>query len=162
MNLFEIDAEYRDILAMLEESEGEITPEIEQALNSNEGDFLKKVTNYRNMIFKWKADLEAIKTEKSRIAAIEKNRNNSIERLKNALEYVMANRNLKSVDLGINGSISYRKSVATVVDEDVLPLRWFSSTTVEKPMRSEIMAALKNGEIIEGARLEERENLQIK
>lgn len=162
MNLFEIDSEYRDILQMLEESEGEITPEIEEALNNNEGDFLKKVTNYRNMIFKWKADLEAIKSEKARIAAIEKNRNNSIERLKNALEYVMLNRGLRSVDLGINGSISYRKSVVTVVDEGVLSPKWFKQTIVERPMKAEIKEALKNGEIIEGAWLEDKDNLQIK
>ena len=154
MNLFEIDSEYRDILQMLEQVDGEISPEIEKALETNEGDFLKKVTNYRNMIFKWKSDLQAIK--------IEKNRNTSIERLKNALGYVMSNRNLKSVDLGVNGSISYRKSYSTIVDEDSLPAEWFKMTVVEKPMKSEIMRALKNGETIEGARLEESENLQIK
>jgi NurA-like 5'-3' nuclease len=162
MNLFEIDSEYRDILHMLEETEGEITPEIEQALNNNEGDFLKKVTNYRNMIFKWKSDLQVIKDKRARLSAIENNRNNSIERLKNALEYVMANRSLRSVDLGVNGSIGYRKSTVTIVDEDALDPKWIKTTYVGKPMRAEIKKALKDGETVEGAWLEERDNLQIK
>ena len=55
MTLFNIAAEQLRINDMLEESGGELTPELEEALVINEGNFMVKVEGYVETIARYKA-----------------------------------------------------------------------------------------------------------
>jgi Tfp pilus assembly protein FimV len=58
-------------------------------------------------------------------------------------------------------SVSYRKSSALkVFDETLIPEQFF--VQVPKRLDSEIKKAIQNGELIPGAEIEERQNIQIK
>jgi Tfp pilus assembly protein FimV len=60
-----------------------------------------------------------------------------------------------------NFAVSYRKSSALkVFDETLIPAQFF--VNVPKRLDTEIKKAIQNGELIAGAEIEERQNLQIK
>lgn len=161
-NLFQIEEQYQYILQLLEANEGEITPEIEEQLVINEENFEAKAANYRAMIMKWKADIAAAKEEEARIKAFKTNRANAIERLSNNLDYAMTNRGIDKLDMGVKGKISYRKSTAVLVDENLLPKKWFTKKVTESPDKTALKEALTAGKKVRGAALETRQNIQIK
>jgi hypothetical protein len=69
----------------LDESGGEITPEIEDLLAEAEGDFTTKAERVALYIRSLDAEAEAIKAEEARLAARRKVRENGAERLKGYL-----------------------------------------------------------------------------
>ncbi len=162
MNLYQIDEQYLHILQELEASEGDLSPALEESLKINEEDFQNKVANYRAMIMKWEDDIEAANRETARVKVFKTNRENAIERLSTTLDQTMKLRNLDKLDMGLRGKISYRKSVAVIVMESLLPKKWFNRKVTETPDKLRIKAALDEGKVIKGAGLETRYNIQIK
>lgn len=162
MNLFQIEEQYQYILQLLEASEGEITPEIEEQLALNEENFEAKAKSYRAMIMKWKSDLVAAKAEEDRIKAFKQNRQNAIDRLSANLDYALQHRSLEKLDFGVDGKISYRKSTAVVVNEEVLAKKWFTKKVTQSPNKTAIKEALVAGKKVKGAELDIRQNIQIK
>ena len=79
LTLYQISEEQRRLDAMLEETGGELTPEIEEALAVNEGNFMQKSRDYGYAVLRYKAFVEAIKAayENGGRAAV----SNRIERL---------------------------------------------------------------------------------
>ena len=59
-------------------------------------------------------------------------------------------------------AISYRKSEAVVIDEELLPKKYFVKKITESPDKKTIKELLKEGKTIKGAELEIRSNIQIK
>lgn len=58
--------------------------------------------------------------------------------------------------------MSFRKSIKTIIDETFKDLRFIKEEIIQNIDTVAVKEALKNGEIIEGAHLEEHNNLQIK
>lgn len=162
MRLYEIDLEFQELLASLEENEGEITEELNEKLKINEEDFENKALNYRSMVMHLRSEVEAAKLEKTRVGKYQKSKERSIERLTNALDAAMKMRNLRDLDFGVKGKVSYRKSTAVSVIEDILSDEWFNETKTLKPNKEELKKALKEGTVIPGATLVENDNIQIK
>lgn len=161
-SLYNIENKYHYIMQGLEANEGELTPELEEELVINEKDFKDKVANYRAMIVKWKADVQAAKQEKVRIDTFKKNRENAIKRLSNNLDVAFKSRGMSGLDMGVKGKISYRKSKSVSVDETLLAKKWFTKKVTEVPNKTAIGDALKAGTKIKGAELVEKDNIQIK
>ena len=160
-SLYQIAEKYLNFANMLEESEGEISPETLKELQSNEGDFKEKVRNYRHIIKNWEADIENGKKEKDRIVKFIQNRETNIERLKESLDWAMNTMGLDKYDMGVDGKISYRKSTFVDVDEDILPSKYFIKKVTQSPDKKTIADLLKNGQKIKGAYLKERQNIQV-
>ena len=59
-------------------------------------------------------------------------------------------------------AITYRKSEAVVIDEELLPKKYFVKKVTETPDKKTIKELLKEGKTIKGAELETRSNIQIK
>lgn len=59
-------------------------------------------------------------------------------------------------------AITYRKSEAVVIDEKLLPKKYFVKKITEAPDKKTIKELLKEGKTIKGAELETRSNIQIK
>ncbi len=163
MNLFEIDEQYQYILQLLEANEGEITPEIEEQLTINEEEFESKAASYRAMIMKWKADIAAAKEEEARIKAFKSSREKSIQRLADNLDYAMKHRNMDKLDMGVNGSIGYRKStVVNIIDESLIPKKYINEKITYSPDKVSIKEVIKSGGEVKGCELVEKQNIQIK
>lgn len=158
--LYEIDAKYFNLLNQLEESEGELSPELSAELEISEVDFKAKVLAYRNVITSLKGDIDLADQELKRINGYKASKVRNIERLKESIDNAMQLRNLKEYSDGPLVSISYRKSTSVVVDEDELPKKWF--VFKKSPDKVGIGNALKAGKTIAGAKLHESQNIQIR
>lgn len=82
-NIFDIAREYEDILSIIEDNEGEITPEITEKLSINESELEDKLRNYKHIIDRYKYEKEYVKYEQERLRNKIASRENTIRFLKN-------------------------------------------------------------------------------
>lgn len=78
-------------------------------------------------------------------------------------EYLLANIEVgEKIDLGLH-SITWRKSEAVeITNEDVIPKDFMTEKITYSPNKTKIKEFIKNGGEVKGARLIERNNMQIK
>lgn len=109
---------------------------------------------YKDLI----AEANAIKEEKDRLAEREKSARNKAESLKKFLAYTLNGEQFKTARC----ALSFRKSEKIIV-EDVykLPENYLKYSEPKADL-TEIKKAIKNGEEINGAHIEETQNIQIK
>ena len=84
ITLYQISEDQRRLNAMLEETGGELTPELEEALAITEQNFVTKAENYGKAILHYKQMVAAAKAETDRIKAIQKTCENAIARWRSA------------------------------------------------------------------------------
>lgn len=159
LTLYHIDEEQRRINAMLEETGGEITPEIEELMAVNEQNFVTKAENYGYAILHYKAIVAAVKAEKDRLDAIKKTAENAIARMEERLVGAMQTFDKPKVEAATL-KLSLRRSERVVIDdENAIPAD--CKTVKVEISKTEVKRHLKAGESI-GAHLEENQSLQIK
>lgn len=159
MTLYNITDEQQRINAMLEETGGELTPELEEALAINEENFMQKSSDYGFAILRYKAFVDQIKAEKARLDAIKKTCENAIERMEERLVAAMQQMDRPKVETALM-KLSLRKSERVVIDnENAVPAD--CKTVKVEISKSSLKAHIKAGEEC-GAHLEENQSLQIK
>ena len=159
MSIYHISDEQRRINAMLEETGGELTPEIEEALAVNEQNFVQKAENYGYAILHYKAIVAAVKAEKDRLDAIKKTAENAIARMEERLVAAMQQFERPKVEADTL-KLSLRRSERVVVDdENAVPAD--CKTIKIEVSKTELKRHLKAGEDC-GAHLEENHSLLIK
>ncbi len=190
MNLYEIQIEYQELMRFLEENEGELTPELEDALKFNEETFKDKALNYVKLINKLKGDISLAKLELNRVQSFINKRQLSIDMLERNLVEALklfGDKDYKSdiyryeVD---TYRLSTRKSNYVAVDEKKLPeiYKTFSIENLsfsekdlliktlkkENPVvgnsvsKTELKNLINSGEEIQGASIETKYSLNIK
>jgi predicted transcriptional regulator len=85
-NLFQLRDEYLEVISMLEESGGELTPEIEERLNINKTNVESKLKAMAHIIDLQKGDIATIDTEIERLNSIKTVKTNIIERVKDLVK----------------------------------------------------------------------------
>ena len=159
ITLYQISEDQRALMAMLEETGGELTPELEEALAITEQNFVSKAENYGKAILHYKQLVAAAKAETDRIKAIQKTCENAIARMEERLRDAMILFDKPKVEMATL-KLSLRKSERVVIDdENNLPADCIVVKT--EVSKTEVKRHLKAGETI-GAHLEENQSLQIK
>ncbi len=162
MNIYQLTTEYKQLESILIENEGELTPDLEQALQINQDQLQAKGISYGYVIKSIEAESDIIDAEIKRLTQLRKVRDNAVERLKTTLKQAMEMYGvleLKTPTL----KISFRKSESVeIIDMDLLDEKYITKKTTEMANKTEIKEALKRGEVIEGAELRTNNNLQIK
>lgn len=159
ITLYQISEDQRALMAMLEETGGELTPELEEALAITEQNFVTKAENYGKAILHYKQMVAAAKAETDRIKAIQKTCENAIARMEERLRDAMILFDKPKVEMATL-KLSLRKSERVVIDdENNLPADCIVVKT--EVSKTEVKRHLKAGETI-GAHLEENQSLQIK
>ena len=159
-SLYTITADQRLINAMLEENGGELTPEIEAAMQITEDNFIEKAEAYGATISEYDAQADACAAEIKRLQAYKKTCENVSKRMKERMTDAMRAFNTEKVTAG-TFRFSFRKSTAVVVEnEDIIPEEFFK--TERTLNKKDLMDALKAGEYIAGATLETRQSLQMR
>ena len=163
MNIFQLGQEHYDIMSLLEEMEGEMTPELQErydALLSAGEDKLKALYwVYKHMA----GQLLIINEEKKRIDAMKKSQENKLERLKTTMDQFMKALKLDNVKDGtIN--IILAKHTEFVYDETKVPGGYFETVSTTKFKLQEFKDWCKNNkeaaselcdaEFIEGKRIQ--------
>lgn len=106
-----------EVEAMLYESGGEMTPEIEEMLALSEGALSEKIDGYYSVIQKMAYGTEEIDKEIVRLQALKKTKQNAVKNLKSRLLYYMQEADIKSVD-GTLCKAYVKKNAASVKIED--------------------------------------------
>lgn len=153
MKLYEINEQ---ILNCIDTETGEIV-DVEK-LNKLQLAKDEKIENlalwYKDLL----AEANALKDEKEAFAAREKAAKNKAESIKNYLSYVLNGESFKTTKC----ALSFRKSEKCIVDDFYSIPESFLKYAEPKADLTEIKKAIKNGEEIKGAHLEETQNIQIK
>lgn len=159
-SLYNITEDQRLINAMLEETGGELTPEIEEAMLITEENFISKAEAYGATISEYDAQAEVCAQEIKRLQAYKKTCENVSKRMKERISDAMMTFDKDKVTAG-TFRFSFRKSTAVVVEnEELIPEEYFR--TERTICRKELMDALKAGEVIAGAMIETRQTLQMR
>ena len=122
MNIYNIQQELLSIFNELEENGGELTPELEKALEISQEDFKDKIKSFTNVIKLNNNDIDAIDSEILRLTMLKKHKQSIIERVTkiiiDAVELFgdTSKAGAKFVDYG-DGKVSIRKSDKVEVDE---------------------------------------------
>ncbi len=175
--LYEITEEYRDIFALLEESEGEWTPEIASRVEALDGEYDQKIQNIALFILDLEGEQKKIKDEISRLNArmitakkkaesLSKYLLSSLEfsgrKVKTTLVSVWAQNSAPSVVIDDLAAIPDCYKTATIKTSlERIPESLRALATVE-PSKMAIKEAIDGGETVPGARFEFRKHLRIK
>lgn len=158
--LYELSSDY---LQVLELPEDEITQEEKQEVLEIIRDEIKnKSINSFYFIRNKESELNAIDDEIKRLRELKEKKTKAIDRFKNYVKECMVTLEQSKLDFGI-GSFSLRKSTSTeITDLEKIPKEYLTEKVEIKPNKTEIKKALQNGEVIEGAVLQENMSLQVK
>lgn len=159
--LYNINNDYLKLISQVEEAEGVLTPELEQALTINKSELEVKSIAYIEIVKQRESLNERIDNEIKRLQALKKSNDTLVSKLKNNL--------LNAVSLFGNYEagfikLSTRKSKQVVVDYDVndLPKQYKVVKVTETADKVAIKKAIESGETVYGCRLVENINLSIK
>jgi len=164
LKLYEITGDYLQILDEIMYNEGEITPELEEALAINEENLYEKLQNYAKFIRHKEAMVDVRKAEIKRIGDLNKSDERTIENLKQRVEYAMNILEKDKVETSLF-KFSFRKSSSIeITDENSVPEEFKTTETVVKISKTDIKNYLKENGLSEiaGAKTVEKKNLTIK
>ena len=122
-SIFNIQQDLYAIFNSIEENEGELTPELEEALNIKREEFSTKIQGYVAYIKQLELDNKGIKEEIARLKDLQKSKERIIDNLKKIMamainEFGDTNKSgTKFLDYG-TGKVSIRKSDSIEVDEE--------------------------------------------
>ena len=161
MNIYDLTGQLLDIERMIDE--GEIDDDVLlDTWESVDLVFEDKADGYAKIIQNFKADVEGLKAEEKRIADRRKVLENTIERMKNTLQFAMEQADKRKFKTELF-SFNIQKNPAKVVidDEAAIPKQYL----IEQPPkidRKVISDVLKAGGSFEWAHLEQGESLRIR
>ena len=159
-SLFNITAEALEIASALEE--GELTPELENALAINQAELQNKAFNYAQVVRSIEGDISIIDEEIKRLQALKMAKRNAIDRMKESVSNAMqlyGFEKLKSPTL----TLSLRKSESVdVVNVKQLQNIYKVQKITVAPDKIKIKEVIKSGGNVEGTVLNVNYNLQIK
>lgn len=158
--LYKITEEVINIASSLEE--GELTPEIENSLVIVQSELQEKAIDYAYAIKSVSDDITAIDNEIKRLNDLKKAKDNAVNRMKEAISNAMQISGIEKVT-SPSLKLSFRKSEAVEVDNlDQIKDFYKKSVTKVSADKARIKRDIKNGVNVEGARIVEHFNLQIK
>lgn len=159
--LYNINNDYLELISQVEQAEGVLTPELEQALTINKSELEVKSIAYVEIVKQRESLNERIDSEIKRLQALKKSNDTLVSKLKNNL--------LNAVNLfgSYNAGfikLSTRKSKQVVIDYDVndLPKQYKVVKVTETADKIAIKKAIESGETVYGCRIVENVNLSIK
>ena len=158
MNLYNIKSEYLAIAQEL--TEGELTPELEQALMITEANLQEKAINYGYVIKNFESEVDIIDEEIKRLNALKKARINAVEKLKNNISDAMQLFGILEVKAP-TFKMNFRKSESVEIYEG-LDKEFILEKVSYQPDKIAIKNAIKEGRTVNGASIVTNFNLQIK
>lgn len=154
MSLYTINQE---ILNCTDLETGEILDE--QAFEALQMERNEKLENIALWVKNLLSESEALKAEEKAFAERRKAAENKAESLKRYLDSALKGQKFNTTKV----AISYRKSTSVdVLDVEKLPEAYRKTVTTVSADKTAIGAALKAGELVDGATLIEKNNIQVK
>lgn len=162
LSLYNIQIEYQRLASQIIEAGGELTPELETALAMNAENLQAKAVQYTLVIKDFENDITALDKEINRLAGLKTSREKANERLKETITNAMTLYGVEKIE-GENFKLSFRKSTQLkITNEADIPKYFFEKIPATmKLINKDVKDALTKGEVVAGAELVEKKNLQI-
>lgn len=163
MNIYEIAQEHLRLLEIVEENDGDLTPELEQELMDILATGDDKLEAFYHVYRNLKANLVGIESEYKRIGDMKKSVTANMDRIKTTLDSFMR---VTGRDRYENGAVKMIMAKKTDFSYDVFPKEFIESVTTEKEKLAEFKAWAKENpdtalELC-GAKFTEGKSIQIK
>lgn len=160
--LVALTSEAHQLAMMIELLGGEITPELDEALQVNEQDLKDKADKYAFILKRipmhqtyWKGIAE----EANRVL---KGLGDAETRLRDRIKATMAANGLNTIEGELNALKLSRARDSLVLDEPKLPAAYLMTKTEQVPDKERIRSDIERGEIISGAELRPSYTLKLK
>ena len=162
MNIFKIQSEYQQIVNELIDNGGNLTPELELAMQITKDNFHSKSENYAFITRQFNAEINIINEEVKRLEQSRKVREKAINRLKANIEMAMNTFEVDKIETPLI-KISFRKSESVEVEDiNTLPALYKVVKVSETADKLKIKDAIKSGILIDGCSIKVNKNLNIK
>ena len=158
-SLFNITLEQKVLMHEIESMEGELTPEMEAALQITEAELQQKSIAYLEVIRQKEGFNSLIDAEIKRLQQIKKAGNNVIARLNENL--LSAVKTFGTYEVGLQKFGTRKSSQVIVEDVNSLPEQYKTIKVTEAADKASLKKALAAGEEIEGVYIQENLNLKI-
>ncbi len=161
-SLYELVIDFKELenLDFGEELQQEQVEKIKDIIKS---EIETKGTNIIALIRNIETDITSIKSEIDRLNKLKKAKENKIKSIKKYTIECLQEIDIKKVETTL-GNISIRNNTPSVVieDEEMIDERFLNEITSYTINKTAIKEAIKNGECVFGAHLENTKSLQIK
>ena len=161
LSLYNIEKNYIDLTEKIIEDEGILTEETEKQLAISEQQLQVKGACYAFIVKNLEDDISIIESEIKRLQALKSSRVKTADRLKETLSNAMKLFGISEIKTPLI-KINFRKSESVIVNELAIPEKFLIKKTTATPDKIAISKAIKLGEKVEGAYIQENFNLQIK
>jgi hypothetical protein len=162
MNIYQIQNEYQLLINQVIDADGELSPEVMEALQINEQQLQSKAIDYSYVIKQLDSDCEAIDAELKRLQQLKKVRTNLADRLKDTISNAMNLYEVEKIETPLI-KLSFRNSESVeITNESQLDACFIVTKTVSTPDKKAIKDAIKSGAFVQGATISYNKNLQIK
>jgi len=157
-SLFSIEQEYLDIMAKVEEADGELTDGLENALQINREELSTKCINYHKVMNMYDSHIGILKSEIERLTNLKKTAENSKERLNASLLQAVLlfgeedKKGIKRLEFPtLKLSTRRSKGGVEIIDEEKLDLKYVDFTIaiskLDQKKADEYEAILKDQEL---------------
>jgi hypothetical protein len=159
MNLYELTDNYLKVLELIENGEEGLEDTLECINDAIE----VKADGYARIIRNLEANVVALKTEIDRLTNRRMSIENSIDRLKENLKNAMIATGKEKIKTDLfNVTVVNNPVAVNVIDEKLIPKKYFKVETIRKLDKISLRDAIKNGEKIQGAKLMQGKGLRIR
>lgn len=160
-SIYELNKNYQEVAALLETAE---TEEELQAINDTlemlDVSIEEKVENTAKYIKNVESDIEGIKAEINRLAALKKQKERNTEWLKTNIEYALKTKGIDKLEVG-TFKCGYRKSESVEIDDlNAIPKKYTKNEI--KADKAALKKVLKDGKKINGVHIQTNMNFYIK
>lgn len=163
LSLYSIQTEYLQLANRIIEAGGEVDEELEAALAVNKENLQEKAVQYTLIIRDQENDVVALDKEINRLSVLKSSREKGNEKLKDIITKAMQLYGVEKIE-GENFKLSFRKSTQLkITNEADIPKYFFEKIpATTKLINKDVKDALTKGEVVAGAELVEKKNLQIR
>lgn len=160
-SIYQLTAEATQLASLL--SEGEITPEIENALVINQNEIQKKAIDYGYVVKSFESDIDTIDAEIKRLQALKSIRMNAIDRMKKAVLEAMQVYGIEKVETAtMKLAVRNNPESVEIVNEYQIPDFFRKKKVTESIDKVSIKKAIQEGQDVPGALLVKNQSLTIK
>jgi Gp157 protein len=161
-SLYNIRIDHLSILQEIEEMDGELTPELETALALTQDELQDKAISYGFVIKHFDNDIDIIEAEMKRLYSLKEKAQRRKEMFKTRLSEALQQFGVEKITTPLL-KLSFRKSESVeITDGENIPDEYLDTKIVTTISKTRIKEAIKEGQIVKGAELVVKQNLQIK
>lgn len=159
LTLYQIEQELESLLDTVEVCPEELRPSLEARITGYVGSEAVKVDGIGQVLSSLDAVQSHAKSEIERLRARQKSAENNAERLKAYILHVLAQRDGKPLKGNYVTFFANRSEALIIDDPETVPTEWKRTTVSVDIPKEPVKRAIKAGQTIPGAHIEQREYL---